>query len=97
MNVNSKKIHQFCRFKAEVPPNATPEELDEFKKRQLTVQNRGINVIRTWLGKRHSYDIEYSPVLDRIEDIITIVRDAGLEKQAQHLKDSLEKHVSKSL
>jgi hypothetical protein len=81
------------KFNAGPPNGATPTEVEEFKKTQLLVRNRIINVIRTWLGKRHSYDLEYSPLLQTIEEFVEAIQASGMEKQAQLLKDCIEKHV----
>jgi hypothetical protein len=83
------------KFNVSPPANATFEQTEEFKKTQSIIRNRVINVVKTWLGKKHSYDIEHA-FCDNIEEFINVVKVAGLEKQHSLLKDVLEKHVKKS-
>ena len=84
------------KFNIAPPANATSEQMEEFKKTQSIVRSRVINVVKTWLGRKHSYDVEHA-FTDNIEEFINIVKVAGLEKQHSLLKDVLEKHVLKKV
>jgi len=49
------------------------------------------NVFKSWLGKKHSYDLEESQeMLQKIQDFIGVMDEYNLPKQAQLLRKSME-------
>jgi len=53
---------------------------------------RVTNVLKTWLGKKHSYDLEESSVMiDRIQQFVRVIRNSGFVSQADLIQKTMEK------
>jgi len=67
----------------------------EFVKNRNTVRLRIVNVLKTWLGRKHCFDLigeESNPkIIEKIRRFIQLIEDSGLKSHADLLKHSLEK------
>lgn len=72
--------------------NATQEEIEEFNKKQAPVRLRVTNALKTWLGKKHAYDIENDAIMiEKIQGLIEAIAKSGISAQADLLRRSIDK------
>lgn len=50
-----------------------------------------INVIKMWMGKKHSYDLEDEAMIERIKQFTISIAAAGMEKHAELLETALKR------
>jgi hypothetical protein len=73
------------------PPKATPEELESFKAKRHTIRIRITNVLKTWMGKKHSYDFEQPIMIEKIKLFLNVMKAEKMESHAQLLQSGIEK------
>lgn len=95
-----EKILDYLTTKFRTEPlseDMTIEQLESVRKTHQVLKIRVVNAIKTWLGHKHSYDLEENAtMISKIGSFIVEIKESGMIQQAEMLRNLLEKLSQKT-
>ena len=72
------------------PPGSAADEIESFKAKRHTIRIRITNVLKTWLGKKHSYDFN-DVMVERIKRFLNVMKAERMDSHVQLLQSGIDK------